>query len=159
MIEEEKTDIILLCIIRAIHRVATPEAMILIVRAAAQEFINYLTSENIINNNDDIMKNLQKIIETLRNYNIISNIKISKTEKNITVRGTCSFFRLCKCVDKVLRKRDDLRLLFRDRPCAIAMILESYVDEQEIQCDIYVTCEEGAFEISVEGLGGGPAGI
>ncbi len=161
MIEHDRMEIALLCIIKAIHKVASPEAMILIVKAATHEFINYLKSRNFINDTD-IMENIRKIIRTLETYDIIERTEIRRFQKNIIITGSCKFRNLCKCVDKVLKRRRDLTYMFGNRPCAITMILESYIESENTDSEIIVECDKGRFSIVIElerAHDGGPAGI
>lgn len=149
MHKQDSLEILLYCIIRAIHKVAAPEAMILIVKAAAQELINYLTMKGIINYTENDYKNIQKIMNTLEKFEITSNTQLLKIENKIKVKGVCKLAKLCKCVDKVLEKRQDIKSMFKERPCAIAMLLEAYMEEKDVEYETRVRCGEGIFEILI----------
>ncbi len=149
MHKQDSIEILLYCIIKAIHKVAAPEAMILIVKAAAQEFIDYLTMKGIVNYAEDDYKNIENILKVLQEYEITNNIKVIKTNNKLKIMGKCKLSKLCKCVNKVLERRQDIRSLFRERPCAIAILLETLIEEKEIEYDMCVRCGEGVFEIDI----------
>jgi len=149
--KQDSIEIILYCIIRAIHRIAAPEAMILIVKAATQELVNYLLSQGVIDYLENSYKNIKNILKTLEEYDLISNIEISKNNNIIKITGNCKLAKLCKCVDKVIEKRQDLKSTFKERPCAIAMLLESYMEDRGDEHEVRVRCREGTFDIEVMG--------
>jgi len=137
MIDESKIrimdvkDVALVTIVHAAHRLMTGRGLFAMLREAARITVRNIISRYVKPGTiSETLKNLDTILtqeEFLKSASSISS-KFYGDIIEIEI-SNCTFFKICSLVDDLIKKRPDIVKLVHVRPCAIAILYITAIEQ------------------------------